>query len=190
MRTDSRAKPRLIRVRGILPPSLAALVEVIAQFSAANLEKRSYNCASTRRINNRIDAGQAGGSGSSDDMRQNGFCLIVGGMSNGNALRFSVGENPIEKCVPQTSRRLFQIPTVLRRCRPHIFARAHKFQPACPRQFFNEAGVAIRFVAAQHVIEMDHDERDSEFVAKRFEQTQQRYRIGAAGDGNANAVTG
>ena len=58
------------------------------------------------------------------------------------------------------------IPTVLRRRCPHIFARAYKFQPACPRQFFNEAGIAIRLFAAQHVIEMDYDERDSEFVAK------------------------
>ncbi len=161
MRANSRAKPSLIRIRGIFPPSLAAFVEVITQFVAANLKKRPDNRASARRINNRIDAGKAGGPGSPDDMPQNGFCLIVGGMSNCNAGRLSAGENPIEKCVPQTPRRLLHIPTVIcRRC-GNIFARAYKFQPTHPRQFFNETGIAIRLFAAQHVIEMDYDERDA-----------------------------
>ena len=166
MRSNPRAKTSLIRIRRIFAPFLSTQMQIIAQLLATNMEERADNCASARRINNRIDAGQAGQSGSADDVSENSLRLVVCGVGNRNACRFLTGQDALEKSVAQMPRGLFNVACVQRRCCSHVFACAHKFQPACPRQFLDEVSIMIRVCASEHMVEMNHEQRNSEFVSK------------------------
>jgi len=63
-------------------------------------------------------------------------------------------------------RRLFHVSCVQVCRRSHVFACAHKFQPACPSQFFHEASVMIGLRTSEHMVEVNHEQRNSKFVAK------------------------
>jgi len=103
-------------------------MQIFAQLLATNMEERADNCASARRINNRIDAGQAGESGSADDVSENSLRLIVGSVGNRNTGRFLTGQDALEKPVAQMARGLFNVACVQGRGNSHVFACAHKFQ--------------------------------------------------------------
>ena len=72
----------------------------------------------------------------------------------------------------------------------HIFARGHALKAARPRELRDETSIGIGVRPAQHVVEMDYEQRDSQVVAKRLEQTKKRHRVRASRDGHAETIPG
>ena len=54
-----------------------------------------------------MDAGEAFGPGAAQKFGQNGFSLIVAGMSGGHGINFARCQKLPEPCVSQTARSLF-----------------------------------------------------------------------------------
>ena len=149
--------------------------------------------------NDRMDAAQALGPGSAQQLHQDGLGLVVQGVSGedgvGMALRDQRGENLVAKC----SRGL------LDRLRLASLAATGKavgdagkvnvqrdFEAQAER--LHKGEVSVRLVAAQAVMDVHGRQPYAERVARQavggVEQKQQRQRIRASGDGGADAVSG
>src|SRR5271154_5142369 len=98
---NSRAKPARITVRRVFTPDLIFRAEIVAQILAGDSEQRADNGTSGR-----INARQTRGARSANQMSQNGFGLILGGMSYGNACCLAGGADALEECITQASRRV------------------------------------------------------------------------------------
>jgi hypothetical protein len=58
------------------------------------------------------------------------------------------------------------------------------------REGFYELGGGGGFLAAEAMIEVKNQQSDAEILAERFEQTEERNGIGAAGDAHADTIAG
>jgi hypothetical protein len=77
----------------------------------------------------------------------------------------------MEKCVAKTPARVLEIPSMLNGRRRYVFAAENKFNPARAREVRHEARILLGFSAPQAVIEVNHEQNDSEIRLKRFEQS-------------------
>src|SRR5271156_7006932 len=130
---NSRAKPARITVRRVFTPDLIFRAEIVAQILAGDSEQRADNGTSGR-----INAGQTSGSRSANQMSQNGFGLILGGVCYGDARRLSGGADAVEECISQASRSVFEIPTMTGGFGGNVLAGSHNLEAAITGQICYE----------------------------------------------------
>jgi hypothetical protein len=108
------------------------------------------------------------------------FSLIVRRVSDGDARCAPFLNYTSEKCIAKAPRCVLEIPPVLRGCSGNVFMRVNQFQFARARHFRNKLSIGLRFRSSKRVVEMNHEQNDSECMAKIFEEPEQRDRICAA----------
>ena len=109
-------------------------------------------------------------------------------MGHGDALQTERFGHGGKKLVAQASRGIFHIPTVKARFAGDIGAAGFKFQMELPCECLYEAFVLIRFRSAQLVVEMQNKNRDPKLSPQLAENPEQRQRIGAARNADADPV--
>src|SRR5271156_1229808 len=147
---NSRAKPARITVRSFFTPDLVFRAEIVAQILAGDSEQRADNGASGR-----INARQASGSCSANQMSQNGFGLILGRVCYGDACRLSGGADALEECIAQAARGVFEIPSMTGGFGGNVLAGSHNLEPAITGQMLDELRIRCGSVTAQHVVKMN-----------------------------------
>jgi hypothetical protein len=137
-----------------------------------------------------MDARQPRRSGTAHDVCEHRLSLIVCGMCDGNARCAAFVNKPLEKCIPQAPAGILEIPSVLvGNCRD-ILALDNEFNFARTGELRDETCVLFGFIAPQAVIEMNHEQRDSQIRPEHFEQSHKRQRISASRHRDAHAIAG
>src|SRR5271154_1806592 len=147
---NSRAKPARITVRRVFTPDLVFRAEIVAQILAGDSEQRADH-----RASGRINARQASGSCSANQMSQDGFGLILGGVCYGDASCLAGGADAFEECIAQASRGVFEIPSMTGGFGGNVLAGGHNLEATISRQICYELRVRCGSVAAQHVVKMN-----------------------------------
>src|SRR5271154_6773389 len=130
---NARAKPARIAVRRVFTPDLVFRAEIVAQILAGDSEQRANNGASGR-----INARQTRGARSANQMSQNGFGLVLGGVCYGDARRLSGGADAFEECITQASRSVFEIPSMTGGFGGNVLAGSHNLETTITSQICYE----------------------------------------------------
>ena len=94
--TNPVARVRQIVVRLVIDPCLSPRFEVAAEIGAADVEQRPNDIAAAG-----INSAEAGEPGSPNELQQEGLCLIVSGVTDGDPIgRRGLG-HPVKKVVPE-----------------------------------------------------------------------------------------
>ncbi len=168
--TDSGARAAGVAVGGILAPGLADGAQIFPELLAASCQQRPHHCA-----NDGVNAAEAGEARAANDVRENCFGLIVGGVGHGDVRCATFGDDTVEKRVAQLARRVFEIAALPTGFSADIFASEDELESVRLREFRDEFGVRIGFRRTQRMIEVDDGERDSEIVAQARQQAQKRH---------------
>ena len=123
-------------------------------------------------------------------MREHGFGLVVGRMGHGDARRAALGGEALEKSVAKAPRRILEIPAVACGSGRDILSCDDEFKLARMRQLRDESRLRVRLRAPERMIEMHHEQSDTQRLAKAFQQAQKSDRIRAAGYGDSDTVPG
>ena len=95
-----------------------------------------------------------------------------------------------EKRIARSACGIFEIRFLAPRLRCYIFAACVKRQTLFGGEFGDEFFVRVGGLATEFVIEMNDAEYNAEFLPQFDQQEQHRYRIGAARNANAYAISG
>jgi len=174
-----------VTVGGVFPPGLALAAKIGAQIRAADSEKRAQHNA-----RGGMDAGKSGESRATQNVRQHGFRLIVGRVRDGDAIEAALLYEALKEGVSRPPRYIFQIAAFALGPRGDVFRGHEKFQTVLRREPRDEFLVELRSPAAQFVIEVHHAQDAAQPLPQFQEQMQQGDGIRAAGNSNAQALSG
>jgi len=181
--SDACAHAVRVPIGSIFPPRLALAAQVGAQIRTADFEQRAKDGARCG-----MDAAKSGESRATQDVRQDGFRLIVGGVRDGDAVEPAFLREALKKGVSRAPRHIFQIAVFAFGFRGNIFRGHKKLQTMLRRKFRNEFFVGLRGPAAQFVIEVHDAQHAAQFLPQFQEQMQQSDGIRAPRNGNAQAL--
>jgi hypothetical protein len=137
-----------------------------------------------------VNSAEAGEPGSPQDVSEDRFGLVIGGMGHGEFRYFPVGSELREKRIARSACGIFEIGFLAPRFRCYIFAACVKRQTQFGGQFGDEFFVRVGGLATEFMIEMNDAEYNAEFFSQFDQQEQHRHRIGAARNANAHAIAG
>jgi hypothetical protein len=169
---DARAGPSDVAVRRVFSPRLAQRTQIDAKLAPPKMQKRTKNRAGLG-----MNAAQARDSRSAQNMRKDGFALVVRRVGNGNTIESSIGNEPIEVRVARAPRRVFHIGPFLPGLRRYIFVRRMEWQAEMRGKLVYKRFVAIRSLPAQFMIEVHNGKNDAELLPQLEEQAQKRDRV-------------
>src|SRR5690348_7209502 len=95
-----------------------------------------------------------------------------------------------EKLVTQPPPGIFQVPAMMLCFFPNVLTFTNKLKTACLCEFLHKSLIRVRISAAQLVIQVKDAEGYAQFGAQVFEDSQERDRVRAAGNGNSHPVPG
>lgn len=159
------AEARGVPVGGVFAPRLLSRPEVVAQLGAADVQQRPDNMFGLR-----MNAAETGEAGAAQDMRQNGFRLVIGSMGDGQAIDFLIRDQAGKESVARAAGGIFEIGFFAFGFGGNIDALKVKLEMAGGRQFGDEVFVGVGSAAPQTMVHM----RDAEDDAKPFLQLEQK----------------
>ena len=159
--------------------------EIGAEFGATKFQKRAEDVSDFG-----VNAAEAGESGTAKNVGKNGFGLVVGGVSDGDAIEVFFGREAFEERVASAAGGVFEIGVLLFGFGEDVFARDEegKVVAFCERgdKFF----IGVRSFAAEFVIEVDDGKNDAEFFVEFEEKKKERDGVSSSGDGDADTLSG
>ena len=150
----------------------------------ANLEQRAYDGS-----RNGENAGQARRARTADHLCEHRLCLIVRGVCECHTGRSVFLNDPIEKLQTKPSSCVLKVPTVSLAFGANVLFHRYKFKVMVSSNF-HKCFVLVGLRSTQRVVEVRHNQRDSELALQCIEQTQQRNRIRSARNANSDAASG
>ena len=159
------------------------LFEIGAQFLAAHGQQRAEDLSYGG-----MNAAEAGEAGTAQDMCEDGFGLVVGGVGHGNARAAGGVHEGLEKGVAGAAGGVFEIGAFFFCFVCHVGGGRMKFQGMTGGQLGHELFVGIGETAAKFVIEVGDDEDEAEFFAEFEEEQQEGDGVRTAGDGGGDAL--
>jgi len=171
-----------VAIGGVFAPGLAAGTEISAKIGAADFEERAKDSAGFG-----VNAAKAGEAGAAEDVSEDGFGLVVGGVGHGNFVEKAFGDETVEEGIAGTARGVFKIGALAFGFSGDVFAGHEELQAVFGGEPGDEFLVGFGGAAPQFVIEMNDGKNDGKFFAQFDEEMEEGDRIGAAGNGNADA---
>jgi hypothetical protein len=137
-----------------------------------------------------INSCQASRPGSSYELQKNSFRLVVESVRGGNPAEILTDQHSIEKIVAQLPGCALQAELVCARMGFRVYVFTDELQFTGLGKFGHEFLIGVGFISSQLVIEVNDAEDNAQLRAKFEQDSQQRNRVRATGDCNANAVSG
>ena len=156
--------------------------EKIAHFLAPQFQERANDHAGDR-----IDSRQTRQTSAPQEMRQDGFGLIVRRVGHGNAVQAARFGDGSEKLIAQPPRRVFHIPAMQARLGGNVGAARFKFHVEFRGERLHEAFIFVRFRPTQLMVKMQNKNRDPKLRPQLGKNSQHRHRIRPARNSKANA---
>src|SRR5258708_23216684 len=182
---DAGSSSRFILVGRVLSPCLSFAAQILTERRSPNSQQRPEHAPRLR-----MNSGKARKPRAAHDVRQHRLSLVVRGLRNRHARNPPFLHKSPEKGVTRAPRRILKIrPLAFRFCR-NVFARDEKLQLVLRGKLRNESLIRLRSLPAQLVVEMRNANNNPKRFAQFREQSQQRYRIRAARNRNADALPG
>ena len=175
---NARPEPRRVRVGRVLPPSLPQSFQVVAKIASPEFEQWPYHNACDR-VNRRDPRGAS----AANQVRQNGFSLIVRCVRHRDVCCSTLINQAPEKSIAQPACGILQVPALSLRLMRHIGPFDEQIKLVRPGQFRHKSHIFLRLWAPQRVIEMSDTQRDAQFLMNRVQDAKKGHGIGAAGDG-------
>jgi hypothetical protein len=137
-----------------------------------------------------VDSGKTTGPGASEQSHEDGFGLIVTGVCGGHGVEAMDGGSTEEKAIAGAAASGFKGEMKQSGEGGDIFGLDGGIErkPGC--EFADEALVGLGVKSAEVVIEVKNTEHDAETRSEFREGTQQSYGVGAAADGDPEALAG
>jgi hypothetical protein len=174
-----------VPIGGVFAPRLFAGPEVGTEIGTPGVQEWADN-----RAGSGVNAGETGESGSSKKVSQDGFGLIVGGVSDGDRREvFFLGQLR-EKLVARPTGGVFQIGFLAFGFGGDVIAADMELQAVASGKFGDEVFVGVGGFAAKLVIEVEDSEDDSQFFAQLDQQQEQRDGVRTTRNGDADASAG
>jgi hypothetical protein len=136
-----------------------------------------------------MNATEAGEAGAAENMGEDGFGLIVGGVRDGDFVELVFGGEAFEERVAGAAGGVFEIGTLAFGFGGDVFAGNEEGERVAFSEVCDETFVRVRGTAAKLVIEMDGGEDDAELFTELEEQREKSDGIGATGNGYTDALT-
>ena len=159
--------------------------EVGAQLSAAEFEERTDDVTGDG-----MNAAEAGESGAAQDVRENGFGLVVGGMGDSDFVDVALGDQFGEEAVAGAARGVFKVGFFAASFGFYVGSADMKRDLELLCELNDGAFVGIGGSAAKFVIEVNNTENNTEVLEKFGQQEKQSDGIRAARNRYADAVAG
>jgi len=182
-RANTGAQAAGVAVGSVFAPGLAAKTKIRAQILAAKFEQGTESGAGLG-----VNAGESGKTGSAEHVGENGFSLVVGGVSDGDFVEMMVAGEVFKEGVTGTTSGVFDVGMFAPGFGGDVFARREKRKIVVRGERGDEFFVGVGGATAQLVIEVDDRKDDAKLFAKFEEKKKEGDRIGTAGDGHANAL--
>jgi len=179
------ARPGCILVGRVLAPRLPQISEKLTQFGAPYFKKGANDSSRYR-----IDSRQTRKASASQQMRQDGFRLIVGGVSHCDSIQVAGHSAAREKLVTQAPGCVFKIPVLALSFASHIGPAKFTVELKFRRERFHKSLVFVRVRSPKLVVEMQYDNCDPELGAQFRENPEHRHGIGSARNAQADSVAG
>ena len=135
-----------------------------------------------------INSCQASRPGPSYELQKNSFRLVVESVRGGNPAEILTDQNFMEKVVAQIPGSGLQAQSLCARMGLGVSAFTDESQFMGLGEFGHEFLIGVGFIASQLVIEVNNAEDKAQLGPKLEQNSQQRDRICATGNCNANAV--
>uniref|UniRef100_E6QIW8 Uncharacterized protein n=1 Tax=mine drainage metagenome TaxID=410659 RepID=E6QIW8_9ZZZZ len=178
-----------LAVGAVFTPGLAAFAEPGLDLGAADGEHGAED-HSRVRMNDRENACEAFGPGSAKEFGEDGFGLVVEGVRGGYGIDDTGGHEALEPCVTQAAGGFFDSMP----CLPGLLCRVCALDVAAEAKIggepLDERGVFVGLGTAQAVVEVNGVENKAEFVGAEREGTDERDRVSAAGEADAETHSG
>jgi len=157
--------------------------EVGAEVGAAECEERADYVSGDG-----VDATEACEAGASQDVSENGFSLIVGGVGYGDSGGVPCGDELIEEGVTRSAPSVFEIGFVAFSICGDIGAPSVEGEGMFRGEGGDEFLVGVGSAAAELMIEVGDGEDDAELRAEFQQQVEERDGVGATGDGDGYSI--
>jgi hypothetical protein len=185
LQADAGARAFGVAVGGVLAPGLAAETEIVAKIGAAEFEERAENGAGFG-----MDAAEAGESSAAEDVSENGFGLVVGSVGDGDFVELAFGDEALKEGVAGAAGGVFEVGALAFGFGGDVFADDEELQGVLGGEIGDEFFVGVGSAPAQFVIEVDDGENEAKFFAQFEEEMEESDGIGAAGNGDPDALAG
>jgi hypothetical protein len=193
---DAVAGEMVIGVGGVFTPALVEIFEVLLEFTSAKNEERAKDFSAELAVvvfdgDEWVNAGESFEAGAADQSHENGFGLVVEGVSGEDCVDcVGFAEQVVKEAVAEFAGGGFDADVLFSSALPDVVAVAVKFQIVFAGEAGDELLVGVGFGAAELVVEVDYREDDAEFEAKLEHQAKKGDGVDASGDGDAQAVAG
>ncbi|HUI53248.1 MAG TPA: hypothetical protein VLX60_15795 [Terriglobales bacterium] len=137
-----------------------------------------------------MDRTEAGKTGPSQDVSENGFGLIIHRVRCSDAIGCPLRYELLEECVTSATPCIFEIGLFTARLGGDIGVGHVNGKTELFRESGYEFFVRVGSLSAESVIEMDHAQNDAEFFAQLQKQMQQGNRIRTARNGHTEPLAG
>ncbi len=159
---------------------------MVEHFRARDGQHRTHEPKSRLKLNFRVNAVQTGGARPAQQPHQEGFDLIVAGVSRHNDARLTFGGGALQKIVAQATRCRFQIFLFVFGASGDVLARRKHGHIELSGNLAHKRFISVGFCAAQLMIQMRDKQRRGFFPTRQ--RIQQRRRIGSARHGHQHRL--
>ena len=137
-----------------------------------------------------MNAAEPGEAGSSKNVGEHGFGLIVGRVGDGDVVAHSGVDERAEVIITGAARGVFEISAFLFGFLANISGSGMKLEFVFRGQLGDKIFIRVGSLASQFVIEVRHARNNSELLAQFQQQQKQRHRICAARNCDAHTLAG
>ena len=187
-----------VAVRGVFAPGLFEGAEVGFDLGAGGGEERAEDLfgrvAGEVDAEDGVDAAEAFGPGAPEELHEDGFGLVVEGVGGENGIGLAALQEGGEEGVAEGAGGFFEGFTGGAGVGGDVDVAGMKGDSEGGAQVGDEVEVGVGFGAAEAVVEVGCGEADAERggagLIGGVEGAEEGYRVGAAGDGDADAMAG
>jgi hypothetical protein len=171
------------KVRVIFAPREAMAAEVVHNVRAPAGEERPDDAAGTSGSH----ALQAPGAGTAEETEEKLLGLVVGIVTQGESVGPSLGRDPGEKLGAKGTCRHLERASVCSLPGADIDGLYHHREMEGLRHGGDEAGVLVRLLSSEAVVDVSHHELQAEFASKPMKEMTESDGVRPAGDGQDHA---